>query len=675
MSDRGRGGIVKANKILIMGSLLFFPFSFSSEELRASTLPQSDKNVIFSISLQPGSTISSDSVCETLRTAAFYWHIGTMADAQCVLLTPGEKSNSRLEEASRSDRYLYHIQFSELQDGRKLVSVDNWAKLDETDFTRTSWKIESNGDWSLTTQRLLEKFFDFHMRKQGLRRSLLDAGLDNSKRLQRRGQGYYDTITRSDIDFDTAYAIYRDENNKQKYFLVMGVEIAVMLGVATWNYYAHPGGNVRDWQYDTSGSIRARLNGSAVRFDDNAFDINRDHLFAGMMYYVGARSNNMNRLESFLFTFAASSTWEFISEYREVVSINDEITTTVGGFVLGEVLHSMGKAFAHGPNTAGNRILRAVFGTPERFNAWAANDRDRKPIFDLTSSGFDPEIWSKFDLTLTREERESTIYALGINSEVIDIPMFEEPGQARALLTDTIFSQMVINKMTNGPDSVNQFYLFAKATLAGYYAKNLGRDDKGRLTGYNFFVGPSSALEISQRKGFDVKADHYAQVHVLGSTIDLTVYMKGLKIRSTIDVYGDFALMRSYAIDEYLATVADTSGIPNTLVRDRYYYGTGTTGKLTASASYGRIEIGASYSGSSARMIHARDRNAQTVTYDRDTRDEVTDTQTWVTFSVTDNTKIQFGVQRIDRSGSIQDFGSYADTEIRNMATLLYSFR
>jgi hypothetical protein len=81
----------------------------------------------------------------------------------------------------------------------------------------------------------------------------------------------------------------------------------------------------------------------AWRFDTNLFRVNWTHQLAGSLYYNFARANRLTWLESTLVTLCGALWWEFVTEWREVISINDLIFTTVGGYAGGEAFYQLGR--------------------------------------------------------------------------------------------------------------------------------------------------------------------------------------------------------------------------------------------------------------------------------------------------------------------------------------------
>jgi hypothetical protein len=72
-------------------------------------------------------------------------------------------------------------------------------------------------------------------------------------------------------------------------------------------------------------------------WDDNSFYANHlAHAYHGAMYHNAGRANGFSFLASVPFTVAGSAVWEYFGE-TNVPSLNDMMTTTAGGIVLGEV--------------------------------------------------------------------------------------------------------------------------------------------------------------------------------------------------------------------------------------------------------------------------------------------------------------------------------------------------
>ncbi|MGL4852665.1 MAG: DUF3943 domain-containing protein [Phocaeicola sp.] len=86
------------------------------------------------------------------------------------------------------------------------------------------------------------------------------------------------------------------------------------------------------------------------------------HPFHGSLDYTAARVNGFNYYESIPFVFASSLIWEYILE-NEPASINDQITTTLGGMLWGEVSFRLSSSILKNQSVGLERVCREFLGT------------------------------------------------------------------------------------------------------------------------------------------------------------------------------------------------------------------------------------------------------------------------------------------------------------------------
>src|SRR5262249_16932211 len=95
------------------------------------------------------------------------------------------------------------------------------------------------------------------------------------------------------------------------------------------------------------GTIWKNLRTAPV-FDTDPFDINQiGHPYHGSFYYGLARSAGLNYWESLGYTLLGSFVWETAGETGPP-SINDYVTTTIGGSFVGEALFRMSSLLLEG---------------------------------------------------------------------------------------------------------------------------------------------------------------------------------------------------------------------------------------------------------------------------------------------------------------------------------------
>lgn len=473
----------------------------------------------------------------------------------------------------------------------------------------------------------------------------------------------------------------RREDPGRARHLRAALEILLLMGAYGVNYYtADRSANSVDWDYDTSASLRARFeNGDAYRFDDNTFRINRNHVYAGLCYYQLARSNNLSVAESFVYTFAASSIWEYGVEYREPVSINDQIVTTVGGLALGETLYQIARMLAREPNTLADTILATLFDAPSAFHRWV----DGVPAAAGGALRLAPAPGDRtyFDLQATVRLSDaghsdgSPTALLGVDAGVVNVPNLAAPGTARLWFADTASSRLNLEVPLNN-DRASDFSFRAQSTLSAMHYKDLVRTDGGHLQGYTLFLGPGTAFTLlnAALSGHDEHADFMGITHVLGPVLDAAWYLQGTRVRCEVELYGDFAMIRSYAYDDFRNSRTLPEGT-SLLDASSYYFGYGYTGSARLSVDRGPFELGAGFRYGSCWSINALPDDPKQPNLNLDVKDDRAVAETWLSYRVSDRLSLRVAVERTERGGSVDGFSPPAATEVRTFATLSYRLR
>lgn len=102
-----------------------------------------------------------------------------------------------------------------------------------------------------------------------------------------------------------------------------------------------------EYGFTTTRSIRENLTQPWVLDEDALLTNQIGHPYQGGLYFTAARSSGLGFWTSALYTTLGSAAWEYAWE-TEIPSINDQLTTSVGGVLLGEVMHRLSKAVLHG---------------------------------------------------------------------------------------------------------------------------------------------------------------------------------------------------------------------------------------------------------------------------------------------------------------------------------------
>lgn len=529
------------------------------------------------------------------------------------------------------------------------------------------------------TQKILDNVFETERRGRMLREILLSRGIADSKviRLDRDRGEYVEVGAKpgsQPLPFDVAWGRYLQESPRHLHWARAIIEIASVLGAGGIWYYVDIAVNQKDWQYtyDWTGFRKKFTEG--FRFDDNPIYLNSPgHPLAGAFYYSFARSSDFTSLESFLIGFAAASLWEVLVEYREVISYNDLVFTPVAGAAIGEVMYQLAGFFSRGRNTLTHRTLAAIFGGPNRFNQWLDRNHPHT-LGELDESGFDSSVWHQFDLyggAVSNNHGQKWIN-IGVETQLVSIPGSGHPGEVNRFLTDTTFTQLLLEAGL-GEEGIYEFKFFAKAMFAGYYRQSLRTDERSGLRGYSFLIGPATAYEHSIHRTQQGHLDTLAIVNVLGPSMELNVVVRGVKIRAVMDVYGDFAIVRSMALEPY-AELHGLDGAKSVLQEQKYYYAFGLTAHAATSVTYGPVTAGVEYRIDSFRSIEGHDRNQEEVTDDFALSDTRRELLLWLQYAIPGSAlRVMASYERSVRSGSIRDV-TRSELSRTWMGSLLYRF-
>jgi len=148
------------------------------------------------------------------------------------------------------------------------------------------------------------------------------------------------------------------QKSKKRYFKAAIEMTSLNLTIWLFNRYVIK----EKWAYVSWDSWRNNLK-SGFSWDKDTYWTNLlGHPYHGGINYTVARANNLNVLESTLFTLFGSATWELFLESRgdkdNPPSRNDLITNTLGGLVIGELLFKAANLFIDESAVGFERVLR-----------------------------------------------------------------------------------------------------------------------------------------------------------------------------------------------------------------------------------------------------------------------------------------------------------------------------
>lgn len=360
--------------------------------------------------------------------------------------------------------------------------------------------------------------------------------------------------------------------------------------------------NKLDFDFDRTPSEQWRrlTSGDGYRFDDNARYLNVGHPFMGAAYHQFARVNGGSLLQSFLFSLGTSTLWELAVEHREVMSLNDSLMTPVGGLPIGESLFQLGELFARGAPTVRNRALMALASPAHGLSTLYGDGRPQAGMLD--ADGLPADRFRQLQLVAGGVYDPSAPGLLGqarLDSEIVSIPGYGAAGHSERRLRGGEATRLTIDYVGTD-DDLDRFTLFAQSSVVGRHRQR---------GGHGTLVAGSSAFDLSYADQCAF-TDFLAAAHLLGPTGELSLYRGPLWLRAGADLFGDFAMVRPYALDPAGAREV-LAGTKSVLRRQHYYYALGVTSAARLDARYGRARAGASVRFNAFDSIEGLDRHQQ----------------------------------------------------------------
>jgi hypothetical protein len=478
---------------------------------------------------------------------------------------------------------------------------------------------------------------------------------------------------------------------------------------ATSSYWIRQDVMKEDWEYQFNWADQKKrfffIDG--IRFDSNNFTFNWTHSMAGALYYNYARANRLSPLGSFLYTFAASYFWEFVVEFKEVVSINDVISTPMGGISIGESLFQLGRLFRSKKPTFLNKIARFLSNPVQSFNGWL----DRKKY--KNQYAFDSDYWSDSRVSIGSRfdtypgSDTNRFLQLGFESQVYLIPEYGQPDVSSRAINHTAFTEFDIGGTLNR-EGLYEFSIFAKSVLFGYFKQNIhpaksrtnshnsnnqdnnmtrpdddtAMNNHEEYVGYSLFCGLATCFDgfrkdpiIVDEVDFPGRMDKFCIINLLGPTVDFSLFQKDLKVRLAADAYGDFSLIHSHAFRKY-SQLNEYGQTKSTLENHGYYYALGITLSSLLQVNYSNLEFKGIFKYHYFDSVEGLDRFQKDIADedDFDLKDQRWRYYISLGYRIP-HTPVQlvFGLEHWDRQGRIGDFQQQS-TENRSYFQIKYLF-
>jgi hypothetical protein len=369
-----------------------------------------------------------------------------------------------------------------------------------------------------------------------------------------------------------------------------GIQTGIGLAAGFIWYWRNMDFNSQDWDLGwNTPSWKLKLTTlQAFRFDTNDFGTNaQDHSRAGVAYYLVGRANGLQMPAAFALDVASTLAWEYLIEYRELVSINDVIINSAAGPAVGEPLLQIGRFFRRGRPTVFSRVMAALFSPFDELNGWL-DGRSWQGGDDSDSLGVSTERPHRLQMFASGrsvnfapgEGRADATF--GIDLEVVSQRGVGAPGRWAGWTRSGDLSRMTTS-FTFGDDADFLGTTFHTAmSLFGHRRQDVAGDiiTSSHRHGFARFLGAGSGFDFSTRT-LAGEQDRLAVVNLFGPLLDLRLYQGATTFRLQMAGYGDFAMVDSHALGP--DSPANSNPPLTGVVRAQgYYYGYGATGVVRA---------------------------------------------------------------------------------------------
>ena len=522
----------------------------------------------------------------------------------------------------------YHLVFYYLGNRFRLVAkvhkTQSLAK--DMDF---SWDVKNN---PYALGKMIHRFVQFKNEDNliAIEDHALRAGIGMSQELSVNTEGQYFLKKNQDIlDKEKAKEIFinedfltldRETRKPNKQYLRTYLEVAGMLLVAGGAYQLLDFDEDKDFEYTWEG-VQGKFS-HGLRFDDNHRFYNfYSHPIVGAVYQVTARSSGLSVAEGYLLAFVASAVWEYGPEFVEVASINDQFQTAFAGPAMGNVVYDLGTYFRTSGNTNAVKAFKYIFGGIHAYHDYLDGTTPSQSQ-NLDKWGFNTDYWHKIDIftevSKTLNSSQNSIQnssqngagkvggLFSLNIQLDTVKRLDEAGKTSRFLWDTLHSELAFD-IGIDQDLKHDLNVLTKSVLFGLAKKNIFLDKQKRKNGYSFILGASAAYEVKEGD-LAGRFDKYALVNILGPTLDVRFFIKGVKVRLVLDVFANFSSVRSFAIESYEQKHQDQV-IAATLEKHKYYngYGYSQNGKLEI--FYKNIGMDFNWRYSHTQSINGSERN------------------------------------------------------------------
>ncbi len=402
------------------------------------------------------------------------------------------------------------------------------------------------------------------------------------------------------------------------------VESALGLAIGTTWYFLDDETNRVDWD---NPQFKERFSGEAWRLDNNSFGINfLAHPLNGAGFYVLARVNHLGPGWSALNSFGFSLLWELGIEFKEKVSINDQIVTPIAGVAVGEFAYRFGRylnsvtrpnALQHGLRwvlALGESGHRAWDGIPPR--AYGATDR----------FGYETAMWHRLELGYSVlapvvPESLKAVHSYQFSGEFVALPGYHDIGHTSRWFYQLEFSKLEMAALVSSAGG--GFGFDSEVLWAGHYYHDHEPGREKKLDGVSTVVGVNLTYgyHSSTARGFD---ERYSPMSFPGLAGKLWLAEGDLRFELSSRMNIDFSGISALSYSEWAENHPGVRG-KTVLAKQGYFYGFGPSTATDLALSIRNLQLTASVRAALIDSSEGIDRSQELLEVDERARSTVTE--------------------------------------------------
>lgn len=396
-------------------------------------------------------------------------------------------------------------------------------------------------------------------------------------------------------------------------------------------YWIQKDVNAKDWDVPVVADElwRRFTTFELVSFDSNRYYTNQfRHPGAGTGYHLIGRTNGLGFAESLAFNFGSSLLWEYVWEFREKVSLNDQIVTTSAGSTWGEIAYQFGELHHElGPKWSLARVLTWPFGQLR-----AAHDY-HDGILPVDTQVFSTR---RFRLLGGAEYRTQVGDAaasdtdlagtLALRTELVTLPGYRREGSIRRAFKQGVFQRFDVD-FSFSDVGLSDVDMYARVVPWGFVRQEIHGTGR-RRRGWLAMVGLLNAFSMIDRRHALLR-DQISATDVIGPTGRLELFLGPASLMLELDAALDFIAVRSLGYPAYAARTGE-EGLRSELRDQGYYFGAGAAVTPRARLDLFGVELAAQTRWITAWPINGVDRFEEEVTRVPDLRDLGWETRAWL---------------------------------------------